>query len=156
MNRNEKLSEHFTLGELIRSSTAERKGINNMPPDEITPKLKRLCIEVLEPIRLHYGVAFRPNSGYRSEVLNKEIGGSSKSQHCLGEAVDVEIPDVSNYDLALWVRENLDFDQLILECYRSGEPSSGWVHISLKSKADENRNVALTYSNRSYSEGLIV
>ena len=155
MNRNEKLSEHFTLGELIRSSTAERKGIDNMPPDEIIPKLKRLCMEVLEPIRIHYGVPFRPNSGYRCEVLNKEIGGSSKSQHCHGEAVDVEIPGVSNYDLALWIEENLDFDQLILECYRSGEPSSGWVHISLKSKADENRSIALTYSNRSYSEGLI-
>ena len=88
-------------------------------------------------------------------LLNKEIGGSSKSQHCTGVAVDIEIPGVSNYDLALWVEENLDFDQLILECYRSGEPSSGWVHISLKTKADENRSIALTYSNRSYSEGLI-
>ena len=70
---------------------------------------------MLEPIRVHYGMPFRPNSGYRSEALNKEIGGSSKSQHCTGEAVDLEVPGVSNYDLALWVEENLDFNQLILE-----------------------------------------
>jgi len=156
MNRNEKLSDHFTLGELIRSATAERKGIDNMPPNEFISKLKRLCTEVLEPIRSHFGIPFRPNSGFRSEELNREIGGSSKSQHCLGEAVDIEIPGVSNYDLARWVNDNLEFDQLILECYRPGEPNSGWVHVSLKAEGLENRMAALTYSNRTYSEGLIV
>lgn len=155
MNRNEKLSDHFTFGELIRSATAERKGIDNTPPDEIIPKLKRLCTEILEPIRHHYGVPFRPNSGYRSNALNSEIGGSSRSQHCLGEAVDIEIAGVSNYDLAKWINDNLQFDQLILECYRQGEPTSGWVHVSLKAEGQENRMAALTYSNRTYSDGLI-
>lgn len=155
MNRNEKLSDHFTFGELIRSETAERKGIDNTPPDELIPKLRRLCTEILEPIRAHYGVPFRPNSGYRSEALNREIGGSSRSQHCVCEAVDIEIAGVSNYDLALWIRNNLEYDQLILECYRSGEPSSGWVHVSLKPESRDNRMSVLTYSNRTYKKGLI-
>ena len=155
MDRNEKLSEHFTLGELMRSDTADRKGIDNTPPDHLIPKLKRLCTEILEPIRANYRKPFRPNSGYRSIELNKAIGGSSKSQHCRGEAVDVEIPGVSNYELALWITNNLEFDQVILECYRPGEPSSGWVHISLKEESEINRSIVLTYSNRAYTEGLI-
>ncbi len=155
MNRKEKLSEHFTFGELIRSETAERKGIDNTPPDNLIPKLRHLSTAILEPVRLHFGNPFRPNSGYRSPDLNKEIGGASKSQHCKAEAVDIEIPGVSNYDLAVWIKDNLEFDKVILECYRPGEPSSGWVHVSLKNEGEVNRGVALTYSNRSFSEGLL-
>ena len=154
MNRNEKLSDHFTLGELIRSETAERKGIDNTPPDEIIPKLKRFCTQILEPVRAHFGRPFRPNSGFRSEELNQAVGGSSKSQHCKGEAVDIEIPGVSNYDLAVWIKDNLTFDQVILECYHPGEPSSGWVHVSLKPEGLDNRMVALTYANRTFTQGL--
>lgn len=155
MDRNEKLSEHFTLGELIKSGTADRKGMDNTPSDHLIPKLRRLCNEILEPIRANYGKPFRPNSGYRSVELNEAIGGASTSQHCLAEAVDIEIPGLSNYDLALWITNNLEFDQVILECYRLGEPSSGWVHISLKEKGEVNRSIALTYSNRVYTEGLM-
>jgi len=155
MNKSEKLSAHFTLGELIKSETAERKGIDNTPPDHLLPKLQRLCKELLEPIRMHYGKPFRPNSGYRSPELNKEIGGSATSQHCKAEAVDIEIAGISNYDLAVWINDNLEFDQVILECYHSGEPNSGWVHVSLKDKGKINRAIALTYSNRTYSEGLL-
>lgn len=155
MNRTDKLSDHFTLGELIRSETAERKGIDNTPSDNLIPKLRRLCTEILEPVRLHFGKPFRPNSGYRSSELNKEIGGARNSQHCEAEAVDIEIPGVSNYELAVWIKENLKFDQLILECYRQGEPNSGWVHISLKDEGETNRAVALTYSNKKYNEGLL-
>lgn len=155
MDRNQKLSEHFTLGELMRSEIAERKGIDNTPPQDLIPKLKRICEKVLEPIRNHYGLPFRPRSGYRSPELNTEIGGSKGSQHCLAEAVDIEIPGVSNYDLSVWIRDNLEFDQLILECYRPGEPGSGWVHISLKDSKDSNRSVALTYSDRTYQQGLV-
>ena len=155
MDRNSRLSPHFTLGELIRSETAERKGIDNTPPPEIIPKLQRLCEEILEPVRENYGVPFRPNSGYRSEALNREIGGSPRSQHCLGEAVDIEIAGVSNYDLAKWIRDNLAFDQLILECYHRGVPNSGWVHVSLKPEEELNRNLAMTYTNRKYIDGLL-
>lgn len=155
MNRNEKLSKHFTFGELIKSEIAERKAIDNMPPAYLIPKLKCLCTEILEPVRKHYGVAFRPNSGYRSPELNKEIGGSENSQHCLAEAVDIEIAGVSNYDLAVWVKENLEYDQVILECYRPGDPNSGWVHVSLKEVGRANRSITLTYSNHIYSQGLV-
>ncbi|MCJ8321558.1 MAG: D-Ala-D-Ala carboxypeptidase family metallohydrolase [Colwellia sp.] len=155
MDRHEKLSDHFTLGELIKSETAERKGINNTPPVNLVPKLRRLCTELLEPIRINYGKPLRPNSGYRSIELNKEIGGSSASQHCKAEAVDIEVPGVSNYDLAVWITNNLDFDQVILECYREGEPNSGWVHVSLKDEGEINRSMILTYSNRTYTNGLL-
>jgi len=104
---------------------------------------------------MHYGKPFRPNSGYRSSELNTAVGGSSTSQHCRAEAVDIEIPGVSNYDLAVWIAHNLEFDQVILECYRQGEPTSGWVHVSLTSEGEVNRAVALTYSNRAYTKGLV-
>ena len=155
MDRNLRLSTHFTLGEMIKSSTAARKGIDNTPPEALIPKLTLLCTKILEPIRQHYGIPFAPNSGYRSEMLNSAIGGSSNSQHCKGEAVDVEIPGVSNDELALWIKDNLEFDQLILECYQSGEPGSGWVHVSLKQDASDNRSQVLTYSNRQYLQGLV-
>lgn len=155
MDNNDKLSEHFTLGELTRSATASRRGIDNMPPDDIIEKLRRLCKEILEPVREHYGKAFRPNSGYRSPDLNEAVGGSEKSQHCRGEAVDIEIPGVSNFDLAEWISKSLKHDQVILECYRSGEPTSGWVHVSLKPADETNRGVALTYSNGTFTTGLI-
>lgn len=155
MKRTEKLSEHFSFGELIRSETAARKGIDNTPPDELIPKLQRLCEQLLEPIRAHYGKPFRPNSGYRSEELNREIGGSASSQHCLGEAVDIEIHGVSNYALSVWISENLKFDKLILECYHPGEPNSGWVHVSLKDEDATNRMITMTYSDRKFREGLI-
>lgn len=155
MNRRQKLSPHFTLGELTRSCTAARKGIDNTPSPEVVEALARLCHEILEPIRLHFGIPFSPNSGYRSPQLNREIGGSPNSQHCRGEAVDIELLGVSNYDLASWIQENLKFDQLILECYQPGEPSSGWVHVSIRPEPGDNRGIALTYSNRSYSNGLV-
>jgi len=156
MNRTEKLSEHFTLGELIRSDTADRLGIDNMPPAELIPKLERICTEILEPIREHFGKPFRPSSGYRSPAVNKAVGSSTTSQHCKAEAVDFEIPGVSNYELAVWIRDNLEFDQLILECYRPGEPNSGWVHVSLKEEIEANRAEVLTYSDHKYTAGFNV
>lgn len=155
MPGNKRLSPHFTLRELTRSSVAARKGIDNTPSPEVATTLERLCNEILEPVRNHYGIPFSPNSGYRSPELNREIGGSPRSQHCKGEAVDIEIPGISNYDLAEWIRENLKFDQLILECYQPGEPSSGWVHVSINGNPDDNRSVVLTYVNRAYLRGLV-
>ena len=115
MHNNDKLSDHFCLGELTFSETAARKHIDNLPPTDIAENLRRLCEVVLEPVRRHYGRPFRPNSGYRCPELNTAVGGSATSQHCKGEAVDIEVPGVSNYDLAKWIEQNLEFDQLILE-----------------------------------------
>jgi hypothetical protein len=122
------LSDHFSLMELCKSQTAERLGIDNQPDDIIIDLLAGMCGSVLEPIRAHFGVPFSPSSGYRSEALNKAIGGSPSSAHCAGLAVDIEVPGVSNPDLARWVQSNLVYDQLILECW-TGEPGSGWVHV---------------------------
>ncbi len=146
------LSDHFTLMELTKSQTAERLGIDNTPDDIIIGLLAGMCDNVLEPIRAHFGVPFTPSSAYRSEALNKAIGGSPTSSHCLGLAVDIEVPGVSNPDLARWVQNNLVFDQLILECW-TGEPGSGWVHIG--NDLLEPRRQVLTYSRgKGYMNGL--
>lgn len=125
-----RLSTHFSLKELTRSQTAERKGIRNTPNDSEIDNLKLLCENILEPVREHYGIPFTPSSGFRSFELNKDIGSSSRSQHITGQAVDFEIPGVPNMELALWIKEHLDYDQLLLEFYKENIPDSGWVHCS--------------------------
>lgn len=147
------LSEHFNLRELTRSQTAARLGIYNLPSADVVNRLRDLCVQVLEPVRLHFMTPIMPDSGYRSQALNEAIGGAKTSQHCKGEAVDFEVPYVSNYDLAAWIRDNLTFDQLILECYIVGKPHSGWVHVSYKAGA--NRNEVLTYTGGRYLPGLV-
>ena len=126
-----KLSPHFTLREMTKSLTAQRLGIdNNLDPTNedhirIIKALNTLCSVVLEPTREFFlGTPFSPSSGYRSPELNKKIGGSPKSQHMLGQAVDFEIPGVPNIVLARWIRDNLRFDQLILEHFVKGDPIS--------------------------------
>ena len=124
-----KLSANFSVGELTRSQTATRKGIDNSPNDEQLANLKALCENVLQPIRDHFGKPVRISSGLRVPELNAAIGGSTTSDHCKGMAADIEIPGVDNKELAEWIGENLEFRQLILEFY-NGEPDSGWVHVS--------------------------
>ena len=117
-----KLSKHFSLWELTKSHTAERKRIKNKPDKECTKNLKVLCEKILEPVREHYGKPITPSSGYRCVSLNREIGSSDKSQHVKGQAVDFEVPGISNMELAQWIMANLDYDQLILEFYKTGKP----------------------------------
>lgn len=148
------LSDHFSLAELIFSETALRMDIDNTPPASEIEKLKDLCIFILEPVREHFGVAFRPNSGWRGMDLNHEVGGSEDSQHCKAEAVDIEVPSVSNWDLAYWIKHNLTFDQLILEHHVPGIPTSGWVHVSSKSSGKLRMEV-LTYANGKWTPGLL-
>jgi hypothetical protein len=139
-----KISEHFSLQELTKSQTGERLGIDNLPSDAHLASLTLLCERVLEPIRAHYGRPITINSGYRGQKLNKAVGGVATSQHCNGEAADIEIAGVANGDLANWIETNLDYDQLILECYKRGVPDSGWVHVSYKPAG--NRKQELTAS----------
>lgn len=142
---NIRLSDNFMLSELVKSSTADRLGIDNWPTDENhLEALKAVTQNILQPVREHFGIPFAPNSGYRCPALNEAVGSKPTSQHAKGQAVDLELPGVSNYDLACWIRDNLSFDQLILECYKSGQPSSGWVHCSYVND-DANRNQSLTY-----------
>ena len=137
------LSEHFNLKEFTKSETAIRKRIDNTPNSAHATNLKAVCEKILEPVRNHFGKPVRINSGYRGPALNAAVGGSSKSQHCNGEAVDFEIDGLPNPDLAKWVSENCEFDQIILEFYDPKEgPNSGWVHASYS--AGKNRKQKLT------------
>ena len=151
-----RLSKNFTLQEYTKSQTALRQGIDNTPNNEHLEKAKTLFASVVQPVRDKFGVTVI-NSGYRGPKLNEAVGGSSKSQHCKGEAVDIECPGTANYDVAKWIRDTLDFDQLILEFYTPGIPDSGWVHVSYKSEG--NRKSVLTAMKENgktvYKPGLI-
>ena len=133
-----RLSPNFTLKELIKSQTAERKGINNNPNEDNIENLQRLCEHILQPVRDHFGKVVSVSSGFRSPELCVAIGSSTTSQHASGQAADFEIYGVSNKVLADYIADNLDFDQLILEFWKPEEPNSGWVHCSYKG-ADQNR-----------------
>lgn len=122
------LSPHFTLEELCRTS----QPFPNKPGLVEIAALKQWCFNIGEPVREHFGKPVRANSGYRSLQVNRAVGSSDGSQHRKGEAVDMEIDGVSNAELAIWIRDNLKFDQLILEAYRPGIPNSGWVHCSFR------------------------
>jgi len=137
-----KLSENFTMAEFIKSDTANRLGIDNTPEGEHLENAKALFENVVQKVRDHFGPTVI-NSGYRCPELNEAVRGSKTSQHCHGEAADIEVPGVANGDLAQWIVDNLEFDQVILEFYTPGEPSSGWVHVTYK-KDGSNRNKALT------------
>ena len=125
-----KLSENFSLNELIKSQTAERKGIDNTPSTEHQDNLKSLCTHVLQPVRDHFSRVVSVSSGYRSQELCLAIGSKITSQHAKGEAADFEIFGVSNKELADYINENLEYDQLILEYWKESDPNSGWVHCS--------------------------
>jgi len=138
-----KLSANFYLKDFIKSETATRKGIDNTPTLTHLDSLKLVCENILEPVLAHYKKPIRINSAYRGPKLNAAVGGSAKSQHCNGEAVDFEIDGVPNPVLAAWVANNLNFDQIILEFYNPKEgPNSGWVHCSYKK--NNNRKSILT------------
>ena len=125
-----KLTANFSLSELTKSQTAERKGIDNTPSAEHQENLKSLCTAVLQPIRDHFSRVVTISSGYRSPELCEAIGSSSKSQHARGEAADFEIFGLSNKTLADYIDQNLHYDQLILEYWNESDPNSGWVHCS--------------------------
>ena len=124
------LTANFSLTEMVKSETALRHGMENTPGEAEIAALRLLCEKVLQPVRDHYGVGVKVNSGYRSPDVNSKVGGSRTSDHCKGMAADLEIPGVANADLAQWVKDNLEFTQLILEFYTPGIPDSGWVHVS--------------------------
>ena len=124
-----RLSKNFALSEMVKSATAERLNVDNSPSDIHLVNLTHLAIRILQPVRDEFGV-ITINSGYRSPSLNAKVGGSKTSQHCNGQAADFESFSTPNPDLAKWIANNLEFDQLILEFYDGINPNSGWVHCS--------------------------
>ncbi len=150
-----KLSDNFSLTEFTKSQTAERKGIINKPNEIHVIAMESLCHNILERVRSAFGKPININSGYRSVALCEAIGSKSTSQHCDGEAADIEIYGVSNYDLAKYIENNLNFDQLILECWDGIDPNSGWVHVSYVNDV-ANRKDVLTYTRQNgYTKGII-
>ena len=146
------LSKHFTLEEFEKSQTATRKGISNKAGSGEIKNLTDLCYGILEPVRAKFEKPIIITSGYRSPELCEAIGSKATSQHTKGEAVDFEIAGISNLQVALWIQNNTDFDQLILEFWKDGEPNSGWVHCSFKEGS--NRKQVLTYDGSYYKNGL--
>ena len=124
-----KLSANFSLSEMTKSESASRLGLDNDPTQEIISSLQALVNHILQPVRDKFGPVV-VTSGYRSPEVNKAIGGSATSDHCKGQAADFEVLGKDNRELAIWIAENMQFTQLILEFYKPGVPDSGWVHCS--------------------------
>ena len=141
------LSKNFSLKELTASQTADRHGISNNPSEDHMDNLKKLCDNVLQKVRDHYDKVVSVSSGYRSPELCLKIGSSAKSQHAKGQAADFEIFGVANAELAKYIIDNLDFDQLILEFHNPEEPNSGWIHCSYKNAEDNRKQVLRAYRN---------
>jgi hypothetical protein len=138
-----KISEHLDLAEVIRSETAKRLGVSNMPTPEHIENFKKLAENIFEPIRNNFRVPIHLSSGYRSVALNKAIKGSSSSQHCKGEAIDVDMDGspngVTNKMVFDYILKNLNFDQLIWEFGTSENPD--WVHVSYNSDGVQRKQV---------------
>jgi hypothetical protein len=137
------LSAHLSLAEVTRSDSAKRKGISNQPTPEHIENFKKLAEKVFEPIRNHFGVPIHISSGYRSKALNEAIGGSLTSQHCSGEAIDIDMDGstngVSNADVFKYIKDHLQFDQLIWEFGSSSSPD--WVHVSYESTGRQRKQI---------------
>lgn len=135
------LSKNLSLAEVIRSETAKRKGISNMPTEAHIENFKKLAEKVFQPIRDHFGVPIHISSGYRSEALNKAIKGSSSSQHCSGEAIDIDMDGtaIKNAEIFNFIKDNLEFDQLIWEFGTDTNPD--WVHVSYESTGKQRKMI---------------
>tara|TARA_A100001391_G_scaffold84502_1_gene55347 strand:+ start:160 stop:621 length:462 start_codon:yes stop_codon:yes gene_type:complete len=137
-----KISDNITYAEAIHSQTAKRKGIDNTPNPNQIEAMKLLAEKVFEPLREWVGGPIKVNSFFRSPELNTAIGGSKTSQHCKGQAIDID--DVYGYktnsEMYHWIKENLSFDQMIWEFGTDTQPN--WVHVSYVSE-ENNRNRCL-------------
>jgi hypothetical protein len=151
------LTKNFTLAEMTKSETALRYDMDNTPSEQEIAALKLLAEKVLQPVRDHFGRGVKVNSGFRHPDVNAKVGGSKTSDHCRGQAADIEIPGVPNAELAEWIKDNLEFRQLILEFYTPGIPDSGWVHVSYV--AEDNKKQVLTATKQNgktvYLTGLV-
>jgi hypothetical protein len=135
------LSKNLALAEVMRSETAKRKGISNMPTPEHIENFKLLAEKVFQPIREHFGIPIILSSGYRSKELNTAVGGALSSQHCTGEAIDIDMDGttVKNADVFNFIKDNLNFDQLIWEFGTNDNPD--WVHVSYESTGKQRKQI---------------
>jgi zinc D-Ala-D-Ala carboxypeptidase len=135
------LSKNLALAEVTRSETAKRKGISNMPTPEHIENFKKLAENVFQPIREHSGVPIHISSGYRSKALNTAVGGSLSSQHCKGEAIDIDMDgtSITNKQIFDFVKANVNFDQMIWEFGTDANPD--WVHVSYNSDGAQRKQI---------------
>ena len=147
-----KLTKNLSLQEMLKSRTATRLGLSNSPSEEHVKNMQALAENIFQPLRDYFGVPIHISSGYRSEALNKAIGGSKSSQHCKGEAMDIDRDGYSQPDNAQifeYIKKNLDFDQMIWEFGTQQNPE--WVHVSHK-RDGKNRAELLVAYKTSYGK----
>jgi hypothetical protein len=135
------LSKNLALAEVTRSETAKRNGISNMPTPEHIENFKKLAENVFQPIREHFGVPIHISSGYRSKALNTAVKGSLSSQHCTGEAIDIDMDgtSITNAQIFNFIKDNLNFDQMIWEFGTDTNPD--WVHVSYESTGKQRKQI---------------
>ena len=132
------LTENFTLNELVYSATAEKNKIDNRPSVQVIANLKSLCENVLQPLRNALGCPIIISSGFRCAVLNKKVGGQSNSQHLMGQAADLVVPQKNLKDVFNYIKSHLNYDQLLYEYSKTDK----WIHVSFRNDG-HNRKQAI-------------
>ncbi len=148
------LTKNFSLEELYESTTATRSGIHNIPGVNETQCLRDLAVHILQPLRDYFNKPVIIRSGYRSAPLNRAVGGAHDSQHMKGQAADITINGVGNDLIWQYIRDNMLYDQLILEYVPADNPERGWVHVSFRDGI--NRKDAIScVAPGDYREGMV-
>ncbi len=150
------ISKHVSYKEGVYSNTATRRGIDNTPNDEQLNNMELIAEEVFEPLRVWVGGPIKINSFFRSPDLNKAIGGSSKSQHCKGQAMDIDdtFGKATNAEMYNFIKDNLDFDQMIWEFGNDDNPD--WVHVSYVSEDDNRRRCLKAYKENNKTKYKVI
>ena len=150
------ISEHISSKEGVYSITATRRGIDNVPNDEQLSNMELIAEKIFEPLRKYVGGPIKIDSFFRCPELNKAIGGSSKSQHCQGQAIDIDdtYKIVANSDMYNYIKNNLDFDQLIWEFGDDDNPN--WVHVSYVSEDNNRRRCLKAYKEQGRSKYMVI
>ena len=150
------ISKHVSYKEGVYSNTATRRGIDNTPNNEQLDNMELIANEVFEPVRVWVGGPIKINSFFRSPDLNTAIGGSSKSQHCKGQAMDIDdtFGKATNAEMYNFIKENLDFDQMIWEFGSDDNPN--WVHVSYVSEDKNRRRCLKAYKEKGKTKYMVI
>jgi zinc D-Ala-D-Ala carboxypeptidase len=152
----QRISKNISYKEATKSNTALRHGIDNNPNGLQLKRMVATANAVFQPVREYYGVPIAITSFYRSPELNRKIGGSSSSQHCKGEAIDMDADvygDLTNKDIFYYIKNNLEFDQLIWEFGDDDQPA--WVHVSYRQHGGNRNHVIQAYKEENWRGKLV-
>ena len=152
----ERISKHVSYKEGVYSRTAERLGLKNDPSDDHLKNMRLIAKKIFEPLRMHVGGPIKINSFYRGPELNKAIGGSSKSQHCNGQAIDIDdtFGNATNAEMYNWIKDNLNFDQMIWEFGDDKNPN--WVHVSYVNDEDNRNRCLKAYKQKGRTKYMVI